>query len=204
MAFDGVDWSAPALVHARAHHPKAPLTNEALQGALISTYYAGRHNAVRLHEQTFGRNRISAVEGSDDLLQQTGAWAEVSSGYAWCSSLFTHLRMISVYRVASLSDTEVHHRIKHTEAGGTKTGDDIARPITANATLDLSLPGVGIQIASDAAGDYAMAGTFTAQAEVALTGQTLDSDALITVEAYATGIAVYRPLWVAVFGEVRR
>jgi len=63
MAFDGVPYVSPALISPIAHHPAAPMTGQALAGALTTAYSSARNDARLIMQQTYGSNGQDPASG---------------------------------------------------------------------------------------------------------------------------------------------
>jgi hypothetical protein len=202
MPFDGVEWAAPMYSWPRAYQPHSPFTADVLQGSLINAYYAARRNGVLVLSQAYERNDADSLDGNGGWVLSTDTAGNLTSGYVYVPTQWTHARAFVAFECVTAIDTEVTHRISVVEGGTTVNGTSVVRAVTTNVER-LGAPMATEENIGDSPG-----GLFFAQCEVSLGTLTLDSTVLFTVQGHAADVvfanfAAYRPRWVAVFLECR-
>ena len=200
MAFDGVPYVSPALISPIAHHPAAPITGQALAGALTTAYSSARNDARLIMQQTYGYNGQDpalAVSLAGYVVAQT-SYFRIAQCVAHIPAEVTHVRAQVIFAAVPFQDATAYHRIVVTDAASaTATGAAKTTSVARGLSGAFVLPRAIFRelMASD---------PYVVACDVDVSGLTLAADCTVYVEGYAAGTlaATYKPHIVSAWWEI--
>lgn len=203
--FDGVPWGAPALVPPYAYAPWAPCAPDAVASSLINAYYAAHANAQKLVEQVYPFDDTSPANAGERFAQSV-TLLEQAGGYVWLDATITHLVGFLIIEVITSFETTAFQRVRLDDGIAFYAGPTSERPIAANAAMNGSVMG-GTLIPNEEVAGNLNGGLFVTECEMDLraTKPTLDQRVYVSLEAYATSLAVatHRVRAACILAEVR-